>query len=147
TGQRCPGGHRQTAEAAEEPLDRRSAQPVALDALRLVLDKTEVERRERRHRPGGAHEVSDARAADLLRELALQPRADFGEKDPVAVPVHPVGKREPLGERDNAQAYADRRADPFILRQDIDRKSTRLNSSHGSISYAVFCLKKNKNCY
>src|SRR5438128_5812746 len=26
----------------------------------------------------------------------------------------------------------------------IDRKSTRLNSSHGSISYAVFCLKKKK---
>src|SRR3712207_8662965 len=29
---------------------------------------------------------------------------------------------------------------------DIDRKSTRLNSSHANISYAVFCLKKkNKN--
>src|SRR5690242_21216253 len=27
-------------------------------------------------------------------------------------------------------------------RQDLDRKSTRLNSSHMSISYAVFCLKK-----
>src|SRR5207245_10202826 len=27
-------------------------------------------------------------------------------------------------------------------RKGIDRKSTRLNSSHGSISYAVFCLKK-----
>src|SRR5438128_3414915 len=27
---------------------------------------------------------------------------------------------------------------------DVDRKSTRLNSSHGSISYAVFCLKKKK---
>src|SRR5438128_5039439 len=26
-----------------------------------------------------------------------------------------------------------------------DRKSTRLNSSHGSISYAVFCLKKKKS--
>ena len=26
----------------------------------------------------------------------------------------------------------------------IDRKSTRLNSSHGYISYAVFCLKKKK---
>src|SRR5207245_11674668 len=26
-----------------------------------------------------------------------------------------------------------------------DRKSTRLNSSHGSISYAVFCLKKKKD--
>src|SRR5207249_11903007 len=28
-----------------------------------------------------------------------------------------------------------------------DRKSTRLNSSHVSISYAVFCLKKKKLCY
>src|SRR5207245_8219975 len=27
----------------------------------------------------------------------------------------------------------------------LDRKSTRLNSSHGSISYAVFCLKKKNN--
>src|SRR5438128_8720034 len=35
-----------------------------------------------------------------------------------------------------------------LLRRDPergeDRKSTRLNSSHGSISYAVFCLKKKK---
>src|SRR5690242_21456379 len=30
------------------------------------------------------------------------------------------------------------------LRTHIDRKSTRLNSSHMSISYAVFCLKKKK---
>src|SRR5207245_10362990 len=29
-----------------------------------------------------------------------------------------------------------------LCSQDRDRKSTRLNSSHGSISYAVFCLKK-----
>src|SRR5699024_12855423 len=29
---------------------------------------------------------------------------------------------------------------------EIDRKSTRLNSSHVSISYAVFCLKKKKQC-
>src|SRR3712207_7996383 len=28
--------------------------------------------------------------------------------------------------------------------QDADRKSTRLNSSHANISYAVFCLKKKK---
>src|SRR3712207_7834568 len=27
----------------------------------------------------------------------------------------------------------------------VDRKSTRLNSSHANISYAVFCLKKNKS--
>src|SRR5207245_11507673 len=30
----------------------------------------------------------------------------------------------------------------FIVDGSRDRKSTRLNSSHGSISYAVFCLKK-----
>src|SRR5256886_12476295 len=29
----------------------------------------------------------------------------------------------------------------------LDRKSTRLNSSHSQISYAVFCLKKKKNQY
>src|SRR3712207_7655850 len=29
----------------------------------------------------------------------------------------------------------------------VDRKSTRLNSSHANISYAVFCLKKKKNTY
>src|SRR5690242_21939553 len=32
----------------------------------------------------------------------------------------------------------------FLLKVAIDRKSTRLNSSHMSISYAVFCLKKKK---
>src|SRR3712207_7459942 len=30
------------------------------------------------------------------------------------------------------------------VQQDPDRKSTRLNSSHANISYAVFCLKKKK---
>src|SRR2546430_9885779 len=31
-----------------------------------------------------------------------------------------------------------------VLRDEQDRKSTRLNSSHSQISYAVFCLKKKK---
>src|SRR3712207_8911377 len=36
---------------------------------------------------------------------------------------------------------------PFDFQPGADRKSTRLNSSHANISYAVFCLKKkNKNC-
>src|SRR2546429_7209652 len=38
-------------------------------------------------------------------------------------------------------AYTDYRE---LLRDPQDRKSTRLNSSHGYISYAVFCLKKKK---
>src|SRR2546430_11604677 len=32
-----------------------------------------------------------------------------------------------------------------VIAPDLDRKSTRLNSSHSQISYAVFCLKKNTN--
>src|SRR5207249_11242510 len=43
-----------------------------------------------------------------------------------------------LGRRTRRRAHCDRRR----LRR--DRKSTRLNSSHVSISYAVFCLKKKK---
>src|SRR2546429_125066 len=35
----------------------------------------------------------------------------------------------------------------MTLRTSEDRKSTRLNSSHGYISYAVFCLKKKKAKY
>src|SRR4051794_41339030 len=35
--------------------------------------------------------------------------------------------------------------DTLSGRRTLDRKSTRLNSSHPSISYAVFCLKKKKN--
>src|SRR3712207_8335519 len=31
-----------------------------------------------------------------------------------------------------------------VEEEDLDRKSTRLNSSHANISYAVFCLKKTK---
>src|SRR3712207_6893329 len=45
---------------------------------------------------------------------------------------------------------APRRDVPLAVRRgagddlDLDRKSTRLNSSHANISYAVFCLKKKK---
>src|SRR3712207_6958617 len=35
-----------------------------------------------------------------------------------------------------------RRYGQFDAAEDADRKSTRLNSSHANISYAVFCLKK-----
>src|SRR5256885_12856489 len=39
--------------------------------------------------------------------------------------------------------YADAMARYGSDKPDLDRKSTRLNSSHLVISYAVFCLKKN----
>src|SRR5687768_4421130 len=44
------------------------------------------------------------------------------------------------------EALSTHREDALRSRELVDRKSTRLNSSHGYISYAVFCLKK-KNLY
>src|SRR5207248_3260793 len=41
--------------------------------------------------------------------------------------------------------HADGLSSPFHRWSELDRKSTRLNSSHRTISYAVFCLKKKKN--
>src|SRR2546422_4930626 len=47
------------------------------------------------------------------------------------------------------RGYGDAEAAPLLCAGLIDRKSTRLNSSHGYISYAVFCLKKKtkRTCY
>src|SRR5690606_41606872 len=43
---------------------------------------------------------------------------------------------------DTSHGFLDRPAEP--IGRGTDRKSTRLNSSHVKISYAVFCLKKKK---
>src|SRR2546422_4381042 len=48
-----------------------------------------------------------------------------------------------LGYEELDEKKAERRKTKPYLGQ-LDRKSTRLNSSHGYISYAVFCLKKKK---
>src|SRR2546426_8781521 len=48
------------------------------------------------------------------------------------------------GPRDGGAAPGAAPAGGVRLRQTRDRKSTRLNSSHLVISYAVFCLKKKK---
>src|SRR5258708_9722631 len=50
--------------------------------------------------------------------------------------------RELLQARGLLLALQAERADPKVPAGKIDRKSTRLNSSHQIISYAVFCLKK-----
>src|SRR5699024_11367125 len=69
---------------------------------------------------------------------------------------HPSGKPEPSLEDMNvtkglkkvSEKLDIQLLDHFIVGKrnvfSIDRKSTRLNSSHVSISYAVFCLKKKK---
>src|SRR2546430_6494638 len=67
-----------------------------------------------------------------------------------------LGPRPPLRRRVRVRRAVDGDLLPAVVREqkaascasgvlpDADRKSTRLNSSHSQISYAVFCLKKKK---
>src|SRR5207245_11739230 len=77
------------------------------------------------------HVVRDHRARQILEEEAGLP---FVHVD--RYPAELAGL-----ERFDHRLGVDQTA---AARIDQDRKSTRLNSSHGSISYAVFCLKKKK---
>src|SRR3712207_7858635 len=56
------------------------------------------------------------------------------------------GQLQPLGEpvQPDCLAIAFRVRHAEVAVDVLDRKSTRLNSSHANISYAVFCLKKKK---
>src|SRR5690348_18042888 len=74
-------------------------------------------------------------------------------RSPLAVGVQPPNGRfieneehQPLGTDRSRRCVvaAGRGRDRLRSVADRDRKSTRLNSSHPSISYAVFCLKKKK---
>src|SRR5690349_23902424 len=55
-----------------------------------------------------------------------------------------VGADDPVGPRERQLALGLLVGGAGDDRQSRDRKSTRLNSSHVEISYAVFCLKKKK---
>src|SRR3712207_9359929 len=60
-----------------------------------------------------------------------------------------VDRGEHVGGQPDAQQVVQQRGGIVAAEQvavDLDRKSTRLNSSHANISYAVFCLKKKITC-
>src|SRR5205814_10178976 len=85
------------------------------------------------------------RSSDLANAVTVrgQPSAGARDRNLFAMdPTHPFIIAGPSG-KDLDEYYPPRAADDGIdgLVQ-IDRKSTRLNSSHLGISYAVFCLKK-----
>src|SRR5947209_9434350 len=70
--------------------------------------------------------------------------------EPISLSLHDalpisglVAAAGPTAAAQPAPAAAPLEADPSSALP-VDRKSTRLNSSHANISYAVFCLKKKK---
>src|SRR2546430_11361879 len=90
---------------------------------------------------------SDARlhAEEPLLDRGLAPellRRALELDAPLVHDVEPVG--QPHRDLERLLDEQDRRPAPADLLEDPrDRKSTRLNSSHSQISYAVFCLNKN----
>src|SRR3712207_9154304 len=67
--------------------------------------------------------------------------ADEGQDIPVGEAIAFIqGEGEEVPERGDGRAQSDEAEEAA----GGDRKSTRLNSSHANISYAVFCLKKKK---
>src|SRR3712207_7292261 len=79
----------------------------------------------------------------LFRSISHRPRS------PAAEDLQPLRDQE-LEHRDEAEEQAADGDRAGLLRlerrgEGEDRKSTRLNSSHANISYAVFCLKKKTN--
>src|SRR3712207_6957180 len=69
----------------------------------------------------------------------------LGDEREAEARARPVGALD-AGERgEDALAVGLGDARAVVLDAQLDRKSTRLNSSHANISYAVFCLKKKKN--
>src|SRR3712207_8022573 len=74
-----------------------------------------------------------------LQRSALPRARRTGAAQPAAEP-RPVPGPGPLSDPPPARVQELDR--PPRVRAHVDRKSTRLNSSHANISYAVFCLKK-----
>src|SRR2546430_12503024 len=77
-----------------------------------------------------------------LVRVPLDPHASpQGPSDQLDQPVQPHARAAADVERFGPSARAGT-SGPFHRASGRDRKSTRLNSSHSQISYAVFCLKK-----
>src|SRR3712207_9025685 len=74
------------------------------------------------------------------RALAAAESKQLAGAPDAALRLLAVAEAGPLGEIDRARAELLRGEVTFAATR--DRKSTRLNSSHANISYAVFCLKK-----
>src|SRR5690348_1461033 len=84
-----------------------------------------------------------AESTDLLERFYREARAAGGLQHPNIVTIYEMA--ESGGAPFIAMEYLEGESlEKLIARKPLDRKSTRLNSSHPSISYAVFCLKKKK---
>src|SRR5438132_5318034 len=106
-------------------------------------------------RPGDPQAQGDRLGQAELRLRSGAPMTDYREADFSRLKTVPIAQRPnkvdpsllahpPRGDP-SFTAFWDSLPDILAAKDLRDRKSTRLNSSHTVISYAVFCLKKKKN--
>src|SRR3712207_7660535 len=81
---------------------------------------------------------ADGRGAPRVREALAYAARDEPDADEVVAALRDYHVCVALRRLDELHVHRPHR------REVLDRKSTRLNSSHANISYAVFCLKKKK---
>src|SRR5258707_6219168 len=75
----------------------------------------------------------------------MSARSNSGAQGRFLSPDTPLLSQDPSDPQTwNLYPYARNNPYRYVDRTGPDRKSTRLNSSHANISYAVFCLKKKK---
>src|SRR5688572_32435563 len=80
----------------------------------------------------------------LFRSTAPVDQVEPVDQVPRIGELHAELPRDVAGHHDHNSSSNLRRTARIASRSRRDRKSTRLNSSHSQISYAVFCLKKKK---
>src|SRR5947207_9135939 len=157
--------HRGAQPLIQQRLPR-GHQAAALRAMRLVQHGICTSswvrcRRARQFRrlPAGSrlarsvNEGEDTRGGLMEASITLRPGYVLPEEEQIAATYqHLLRRLSHQSVVKHFDAYADidwdadeYRIDPEDPRWELDRKSTRLNSSHTVISYAVFCLKKKKH--
>src|SRR5687768_13432425 len=110
------GNHEKAVEFYERALNENSDHEAACFSLAVLYDRR----------------AEDAKAIELYERVCTSPPVHINALMNLAI----------LNEDNNHYDEAHRCLEAVLTTNPKDRKSTRLNSSHGYISYAVFCLKK-----
>src|SRR2546430_10395613 len=121
------------------PPPDRNPKKIQRFPAKAVVQPTRIETTKKANRTGGClryrwipHPTRSRRAVGPVLGMTKEARA---KRSPDTLTLS------------TATAYATAYQTPRISSVIADRKSTRLNSSHSQISYAVFCLKKKKTTH
>mgnify|MGYP006921966906 CR=1 FL=1 len=150
---------KESSKVTQEVLDKNATK---LDNLHNELDRTIAYNKSLAEQRGAS--AKELKKFDSMASNLKKARKNYAIGHSIENALNPDGtinlKKYANANRNNAAVTGQARAvidfydtNPTLFKQKgdygksvVDRKSTRLNSSHLVISYAVFCLKKKKKC-